>query len=62
MEYEKDFTKIIEKVNKIKEQIFKNFIHKQEHFNDYKTQNQHKLFILKQKVEIFNKNLAKCIF
>lgn len=61
MEYEKDFAKIIEKVDKIKEQIFKNFIHKQKHFNDFKTQNQQKLFILKQKVEFFDKNLAKCI-
>lgn len=58
-DYEKDFTKIIEKVEKIKDLIFKNFIHKQEHFNNYKLQNQQKMLILKQKVEIFNKNLSK---
>jgi len=62
MDYEKDFAKIIEKVDKIKDLVFKNFIQKKDQFNNYKTQNQQKLLVFKQKVEIFNKNLAKCKF
>ena len=61
MEYEKDFSKIIEKVDKIKDLLMKNLIHKQDQFNNYKMQNQQRMLILKQKVEIFNKNLSKCI-
>ena len=61
IEYENDFSIITDKIDKIKDLIFKNFIQKQDQFNNYKIQNQQKLLILKQKVEIFNKNLEKCI-
>jgi len=61
IEYENDFSIITDKIDKIKDLIFKNFTQKQEQFHNYKMQNQQKLSILKQKVEIFYKNLEKCI-
>ena len=59
-EFQKDFDKLTEKVEKIKDLIFKNYIYKVETYNNYKIQNQQKLLIIKQKVEIFNNNLTRC--
>lgn len=61
-EYEKEFSKIVEKVYKIKELVFKNYLQKRELYHSYKINNQQKLVVLKQNIEIFNNNLEKCKF